>query len=79
MNLFKKIFVPSGEKTELTAYESWQVKWVSRCGVWADDTEKEAEVFTNKEEADKFAQELKAAFKLLKYTGNVTHISVTKN
>lgn len=77
MNLFKKLFIPSGEKQEVTAYENWSVRWLSRNGQFSGDTQKEAEFFTNKDDAEKFATELKEAFKLIKHTSG-TKVEVVK-
>lgn len=78
MNLLKKIFVPSGEKQELTAYETWSVRWRSRYGEYYGHTQDEMEVFTTKEDAEKFATELRAAFKLIKHTSGC-RVKVSKN
>lgn len=78
MSIFKKIFIPSGKHQELTAFESWSVRWVSRHGRYGSDTQYEMEVFTTKEDAEKFAKELRKAFKLIKHTSDVG-VSVSKN
>lgn len=80
MRLFKKILIPSGEQSELLAYESWSVRWTSRKGNYGFDTRPESEVFTSKEDANAFATALRDAFKLLKFSGDeVTEVKVTKN
>lgn len=78
MGIFKKLFVPKGEKQELTAYETWSVRWYSRYGGFSGDTKPEMELFTNKEDADKFAEELRAAYKLIRHTSG-TQVKVSKN
>ncbi len=78
MNILKKLFVPSGQKQELTAYETWSVRWRSRYGEYGSDTQDEMEVFTTKEDANKFATELREAFKLIKHTSG-TRVEVSKN
>jgi hypothetical protein len=75
---FKKIIIPSGETQELTAYESWTVRWLSRHGYYSSDTRTEVEVFTNEEDANAFAEELRNAFKLIKHTSGIT-VKVEKN
>lgn len=78
MKILKKLFVPSGQKQELTAFETWSVRWRSRYGQYYGSTQDEMEVFTTKEDADKFAKELRAAFKLIKHTSG-TSVEVRKN
>ena len=78
MNIFKKLFIPSGEKQEVTAYESWVVRWESRYGEYSSSTQKEAEVFTNEEEAKAFAKQLTEAFKLIKHTSG-NYVKITKS
>jgi hypothetical protein len=79
MNLFKKIFVPTEEKQELIAYESWTVRWNARQGNYSSDLTPVAEVFTNKEDARTFANALKEAFKLIRNTSNDCQIEIKKN
>lgn len=80
MRLFKKILIPSGEQSELLAYESWSVRWTSRKGPYSHDQRPESEVFTSKDDADTFADALLDAFKLLKFSGDeVIDVRVTKN
>lgn len=78
MNIFKKLFVPSGQKQELTAYETWTVRWESRHGEYHTDVQPEMEVFTNKDDAHMFATQLKEAFKLIKHTSGST-VKISKN
>lgn len=78
MNILKKLFVPSGQQQELTVYESWCVRWRSRYGQYGSDTQDEMEIFTTKEDAEKFATELRNAFKLIKHTSG-TRVEVIKN
>ena len=76
MNFFKKLLIPSGE-TEVTALETWTVRWHSRHGSYGSDTRPECEVFLNEEDAKKFADALKAAYKLIKHTSG-TSVTVEK-
>ena len=79
-NIFKEIFIPSGEKKPVTAYESWVVRWKA---IKHDDTyhitipQDQAEVFTSKDDADKFANSLSEARSLLKDSG--FNIIITAN
>lgn len=68
MNIFKWLSIPSGEKVEVKAYKTWVVRWYSRNGECSYDTQPEAEIFTSKDDADKFARELQNAFKLIRHT-----------
>jgi hypothetical protein len=76
--IFKKLFVPSEEKKELTAIENWSVRWYSHYGSYSGDTRKECEFFTSKEDAEHFAEQLRDAYKLIKHTSN-TSVSVERS
>ncbi len=78
MNIFKKLIIRNKETQELTAYERWSVKWQGRYGEYSSDTQNEMEFFTTKEDAERFATELREAFKLLKHTSN-TKVVVNKS
>lgn len=78
MNFFKKIFIPNGQKEPVTAYETWVVRWRSRYGQYVSDTQDECEIFTTKEDAEKFAIQLKEAFKLIKHSSG-NRVEVSKN
>ena len=67
MNLFKKIAIPTEEKQELTAYQTYYVRWISSA-YYTSDRKQRCEVFLNKEDAEKFKIALKEAHKLLKST-----------
>ena len=80
MFLFKKINVPSGTK-EITAYESWTVRWRSAHNAYFGsdfaNLTHESEVFLTEEDAISFKKSLKAAMTLLKSLfGDIT---ITKN
>jgi len=75
---FKKISAPSSIKEDITAYETWVVRWKSRYGSYSSDTKPEVEVFTSEEDACKFKQRLEEAFNLLRHTSG-TKVTVTKN
>lgn len=78
-NWFKKLFIPSGAKTTVVAYNSWVVRWESRYGEYSDDIKLEAEIFPSETDAYKFAEQLKESFKLLKYSGSPTKVKVEAN
>jgi len=73
---FKKTAVPVlNEVREVETVQLWQVTWYSRRGRWDSDIEKEYEVFTSEEAANDFAQSLRNAFKLLRFTyGNEVYV-----
>lgn len=78
MNFLKKLLIPSGEKEEVTAYKTYTVRWWSRYGEYSNDIRAEVEVFTTKEDADKFAKSLKEAYSLLRHTSG-TKVYVENN
>lgn len=64
---FKWLQFLSKDDKQLKAYESWTVRWTSWHKAYSmADPETQAEVFTNKEDAETFIESLKAARKLLK-------------
>lgn len=72
MGFFKKtITIPSGEKADVQAYDVWHVRWTSRHGEYSHDTRPEVEAFTTQEDADRFATELKTAFRLIRHTRGI--------
>ena len=81
-NWFKKILIPSGEKTTVVAYNSWVVRWQSADGS-ADSPlsykKPQAEIFPSEQDAENFAQQLREAFKLVRYTGGATKVTVQAN
>jgi len=80
MNFFKKIAVPTGSTKELVAYESWTVRWKSRYDNYSYSTRTECEVFTSEEDANTFANALRAAFTLLRYKAdNEVKVEQTKS
>ncbi len=78
MNLFKELSIPNAQKEALIAYESWVVRWKSRHGQYGSDTKDEFEVFTTEKDAEKFATQLKEAFKLIKHSSG-NKVEVYKN
>lgn len=68
---------------EIDVVEAYTVRWWSRHGNWEEcphmcSAQPEAEVFITKEEADSFAESLRKAFKILKYTGAGRKVTVEK-
>lgn len=48
--------------------QTWEVRWWSRHNKWDSDGRPEIRVFTIEREAEQFKNQLKQAFKLIKYT-----------
>lgn len=63
INIFKK-----GHKTLTTDIETWVVRWNKRTGDYSCDYKEVAQFFSNKEEAQEFADSLRRATKLLGHT-----------
>ncbi len=84
-NIFKKIFIPSGEKAGVVAYNSWVVRWRA---IYIDEYTKnqyshrshpEMEIFPSEQDAHKFAEQLRESQKLLRYTGSGLKVTVEAN
>ena len=67
-NPFKQIFVPDGSTVALDAHDTWEVRWHSmkRAVKYSGSATPQCEVFPTQEAANKFAQELLEAARLLK-------------
>jgi len=80
-NWFKKLLIPSGEKTEVVAYNSWIVRWRSASfdGSSLCYTRDESEIFPSEVDAEKFAQSLKDARGLLKDSGGGIKIEANQS
>lgn len=69
-NWFKNLLIPSGEKTTVIAYNSWVVRWRSANFEGGSSnlihTTENCEIFPSEIDANKFAQSLEDARKLLK-------------
>lgn len=78
MNLFKWLKIPTGATKEVKAYENWAVRYTSRVGNCSWDVKPEAEFFTNEQDARDFAEQLRAAFKLVKNTVD-NRVTITKS
>ena len=72
INIFK-----NGTKQLTSGVDTWIVKWTKRYGEFAGNTEQCYQVFTNKEEADEFADSIRRAHKLIGNTSG-TRVSVKK-
>jgi hypothetical protein len=60
LKIFKK-----GHETLTTDIETWVVRWNKRHGEYSADYKEVAQFFSNKEEAEAFADSLRRAIKLL--------------
>lgn len=76
MNL-KKLFFRDEQQVSVDVYEAWAVRWTSRFGRFASDTQPELKVFTSEEDAKLFAKALKDAFALINHTSDA-HVSISK-
>ena len=74
INIFKK-----GTQTLYSGIDTWVVEWTSRHGSYSGDTRQRFQAFTSKDEADKFAEEIRRAHKLIGNTcTNETYVVVRK-
>lgn len=65
----KKVEAPSGQVVELEGLHSWTVRWESKTKNYPYTVRREeCEVFTNPEDAEHFAAEVRNAFKLIRHT-----------
>ena len=62
----KLLWIRADTKEAVEAYDTWVVRWTSRHGSYSHSTRPETEVFPDKESADKFADALVDAFKLIR-------------
>lgn len=72
INIFKK-----GVKQLTSGVDTWIVEWTRRYGQYSGDTEQCYQAFTNKEEAEEFADSIRRAHKLIGNTSE-TYVSVKK-
>jgi hypothetical protein len=70
MKWFTKVInAPAGVTVELEGIRTWTVRWESKRGNYPYTTKRpEVQMFTNKEDANHFAQSLRDAFKLIRHT-----------
>lgn len=75
INIFKK------RNKQLNSYiDIWIVEWERRYGRWNGDTERCYQAFTDKAEAEAFAEDIKRAHKLIGNTsGNYVSVKKQKN
>ena len=74
MGLFtpkKHKIIESYNTTEVDGAEVWMVSWYARYGEYSSSCTKVAKAFLNEQEANQFANSLRAAQKLLQYTENI--------
>lgn len=73
----KWLRVPTTNATKnVPAVQLWRVRWHGRKGVHISFTEPHVEGFPTQAEADYFADGLRAAFRLLRITGEGTNVTV---
>ena len=72
INIFKK-----GERQLISGVDTWVVEWTRRYGDFSGQTEQCYQAFTNKEEAEDFADSIRRAHKLIGNTSG-TYVSVNK-
>lgn len=74
LKIFRK-----GHRTLTSDLEVWVVRWNQKYGRWSGDHKEMAQFFTNKEEAQDFADSLRRANKLLGHTcPTLTWVSCSK-
>lgn len=84
-HIFKKLFIPSGNKVAVVAYKSWVVRWQGYSsfsysgGSYSLSAKEHVEIFPNEEDARSFARQLAYAHQLLQQHGNATGITVKEN
>lgn len=70
INIFKK-----GTKTLYSGVETWIVEWTKRVGQYSTDTRQCYQAFTNKHEAEDFADSIRRAHALIGNTsGNYVQV-----
>lgn len=73
IKIFKK-----GEQELTTGIVTYVVEWTSRIGSWKGDTKQRFQAFVDKEEAERFAEEIRRAHKLIGNTcADETRVTVT--
>jgi hypothetical protein len=79
LKLFKKLFVPAGEK-EVTAYDSWTVRWESARfdGGTLAYVKQQVEIFPTQEDAEAFHAALIQSHQLCKSSTNKIRIERNK-
>lgn len=79
MNIIEKVhnIITGYQKKEAKGFEAWTVTWYARYGEYHGDCKIVAKTFLSEEDAEKFAESLKEAKRLLQYTENIC-IEITK-
>lgn len=80
MKFFKKnVEIPVSNDTQLIeAVQLWEVRWRSRHGQFNSDTRDEIEAFPSEVEAQRFAEALRNAFRLIRHSSGDS-VKVTKS
>lgn len=73
INIFKK-----GVKQLNSGIDTWVVRWTKRWGAYHGETTECYQAFTNKKEAEEFAESIRRAHKLIGNTSG-TRVSITKS
>ena len=76
MSNLRSLFFRDKQEQEVPVYEAWEVRWTSRHGQFASDTQPEARLFPDEQSAREFADALRDAFKLIKHASG-TSVRVT--
>lgn len=63
---------------KLEGVETWIVEWNSRTGSYSSDIRSVCQAFTNKADANEFAQSLRQAFKLVRNTSECYSVNVER-
>jgi len=65
----KKVRMPESNATkEVDGVQVYVVTWTSRWGSYSSNTNQEFEAFIDKDQAEEFAESIRKAFKLLRFT-----------
>lgn len=74
INIFKK-----GTTTLMSGIETWVVQWTARTGEFYLDTVRRYQAFTNKQEANDFAESIRRAHELIGNSGGDTQVRVYRS
>lgn len=72
------MFFRNEELVSVDVAQTWEVRWWSRYNGFSHGTQGEVSVFVSEETANRFAQALRDAFKLIKHTSG-TAVTVKKS
>lgn len=68
----------TNQTVEVETIQLWYVRWKSRHSDYMGDAKTIMEAFTSEDDAKFFKESLENAFKLLKYSGSITKVSLEK-